>query len=142
VEDSVVETELTGGNVGVVVRVGDTVRRPAGPWSSAVDAVLLHLEKTGFDGAPRALGYDAQGRQVLSFIDGRVDSDPADLDLGSLRRAGRLVRDFHDAMEVFVPPRRAVWQVAVVPDREELICHNDIAPWNLVRHDGHFVLID
>ena len=57
---------LAGGNVGVAVRVGDTVRRAAGPWSRSVDAVLAHLEKVGFEGAPRALGYDEEGGQVLS----------------------------------------------------------------------------
>ncbi|MHB8331231.1 MAG: hypothetical protein ACYDEA_03440, partial [Candidatus Dormibacteria bacterium] len=52
------EQPLYGGNVAAgLVRVGDTVRRPAGPWSSSVDALLLHLERAGYEGAPRALGY-------------------------------------------------------------------------------------
>jgi len=49
------ETALVGGdvNVGVqvVVRVGDTVRRPVGPHTEAVDALLRHFEAVGFDGA-------------------------------------------------------------------------------------------
>ena len=55
-----------------VVRVGDTIRRPAMPWSSSVDALLAHFREVGFDGAPRALGYDDAGRQVLSFAEGFV----------------------------------------------------------------------
>ena len=61
------------------VRVGDTVRRPVGPWTQSVDAVLYHLENVGFEGAPRALGYDERGRQVLSFERGNVNADPRDL---------------------------------------------------------------
>jgi hypothetical protein len=34
---------LGGGNMSSgVVRVGDTVRRPAGPWTPAVHALLTH----------------------------------------------------------------------------------------------------
>ena len=137
------EEPLPGGNVsGPVVRVGDTVRRSPGPWSVAVDALLTHLERAGFEGAPRALGYDDRGRQVLSYADGYVDSSPADLDPGRLREVGALLRRLHDATASFVPPADAIWDVAIAPDAEELICHQDAAPWNLVRGPDSLVLID
>jgi hypothetical protein len=143
VEDRGPEQPLAGGNVsGSVVRVGDTVRRPATPSSRSVDALLIHLEHIGFGAAPRALGYDALGRQVLSFAVGHTAADPADLTTRQLRDIGALLRAFHDAMESFVPPPDAVWTVAVRPDREELICHHDLAPWNLVRGGDRLVLID
>jgi hypothetical protein len=41
-----------------VVRVGDTVRRPATPASTYVAALLDLLEQRGFAGAPRYLGRD------------------------------------------------------------------------------------
>jgi hypothetical protein len=51
------ETPLSGGNMSSgVVRVGDTVRRPAGPWTPAVHALLAHLHEAGFRCAPRPLG--------------------------------------------------------------------------------------
>ena len=67
------EEPLAGGmdNAGQVVRVGDTVRRPIKRSSQAVHTLLLHLESVGFDGAPRYLGSDERGREVLSFIRGR-----------------------------------------------------------------------
>jgi hypothetical protein len=136
------EVRLDGGNVGEVTRVGDTVRRRAGPWSRSVDALLLHLERSGFPGAPRALGYDGLGRQVLSFVEGDVDPDPSDLDCARLRDVGALIREFHDLMECFVPPPGAVWNVAIAPDGEDLVCHHDVAPWNLVRGARTLVLID
>jgi hypothetical protein len=137
------EERLLGGNVsGAVVRVGATVRRPAGPWTAGVDALLVHLEAVGFEGAPRFLGYDEQGRQVLSYTAGHTDADPADLDAAALGRVGRLIREFHDASQSFVPPEGAAWQVAITPDREELIVHHDLAPWNLVRSPAQMVIID
>ncbi|WP_433386765.1 phosphotransferase [Micromonospora sp. KLBMP9576] len=35
-----------------------------------------------------------------------------------------------------------MWQRLIPPDREELVCHNDVAPWNLIRADRGWVLID
>ena len=58
------EIPLAGGDVNPVVRVGDTVRRPRGP--EAVRALLEWYERVGFDGAPRFLGFDDRGREVLS----------------------------------------------------------------------------
>src|SRR5215471_6073581 len=48
---------LYGGtaNRGRIVRVGDTVVRPAAPFRAATHALLAHLEAAGFDGAPRVL---------------------------------------------------------------------------------------
>lgn len=55
-----------------VVRVGDTIRRPAHARSAYVDELLRRLPAAGFDGAPRPLGYDELGRQILTFIEGEV----------------------------------------------------------------------
>jgi hypothetical protein len=107
-----------------------------------VDALLRHLEQTGFKGAPRALGYDEAGRQVLSFIDGEVSDSPRDLSLDGVAAVGKLIREYHDATASFVPPPGAVWNVAIPPDSEDLICHHDLAPWNLVRSDNQFAFID
>jgi hypothetical protein len=131
------------GNVTVgVVRSGDTVRRPAMPWSASVDALLVHFQAVGFEGAPRALGYDETGRQVLSFVEGVVDPDPSDLDLSRLAEVGRMIRRLHDASSTFIPPTDAIWNVAIAPDREDLVCHHDLAPWNLVRTPTQMTFID
>jgi len=75
------EVPLAGGwvTVGTVVRVGDTVRRPMRPNSTFAHGLLLRLERAGFDGAPRFLGVDERGREILRFL------------------PGRLLRDFHTA---------------------------------------------
>ena len=67
-----VEIRLDGGNADGAVRVGDTVRRAAGPWTPAVHARLAHLAGKGFAGSPRPLGLDSQGREVLTFLVGET----------------------------------------------------------------------
>lgn len=64
--------DLTSGATDGVIRVGETVHRPRGQWSDAVEALLLHLQKVGFRFSPRFLGHDAEGKQILSYIDGEV----------------------------------------------------------------------
>src|SRR5581483_9016703 len=100
-----VESALAGGDVTEgVVRVGDTVRRPVGPHSPLVHALLTHLESAGFAGAPRFLGIDGSGREVLSYIDGEVAGRPRPpwiTDEGRLASVGRLVRAYDDAAASF-----------------------------------------
>jgi len=60
-------TATTGGaQTRDLVRVGMTVRRLSHQPADFVYALLQHLEAAGLAGAPRVLGYDDEGRQVLS----------------------------------------------------------------------------
>ena len=132
-----VEEPLLGGNVSSgVVRAGDTVRRPAGPYTPAVHALLSYLHTVGFDGAPRPLGIDDRGREVLSFVPGTVPW-PDRFDLLEPRqrlvKTAALIRGFHDAVTGFVPPAGARWQVLIPAEGScDIIAHHDLAPWNLV----------
>jgi hypothetical protein len=157
--DSEQEIPLAGGRSSAagVVRVGDTVRRPSGPWTPAVQAFLAHLQQAGFAGAPRPLGVDEHGREVLEFIEGEVlgiPQDPfGDLVLGrwpdawrsdrALAAAGELMRGLHDASRGFRTAHSS-WRLHDHPMRPgEIICHGDAAPWNAVYRAGEpFALID
>jgi hypothetical protein len=144
-----VEIPLAGGDVTEgVVRVGDTVRRPVGPHSPLVHALLAHLELAGFEGAPRFLGIDGSGREVLSYIDGEVAGRPRPpwiADETRLASVGRLVRAYDDAAASFASPPDALPDT--LPDDPpgippapayppELIGHVDITPENVVFRDG------
>ena len=134
---AVPEVALLGGHQSQPVRVGKTVRRATGPWSPSIHAVLRHLEAAGFSGAPRFIGLDDKGREVLSYVEGRAASGTAlpayvwsDL---TLIDVARLLHQLHVATESFQPPPEAVWrQLPGAPDCDEVICHNDAAPWNTV----------
>jgi hypothetical protein len=136
------ETALVGGDVNVgdqvVVRVGATVRRPVGPHSDAVDALLRHFEAVGFDGAPRALGRDARGRQVLSFVDGEAGLSPVPGGDHVLSELGCLLRRMHDAQTGFVAPPDAEWHSGPLAPvgGGDVICHNDLFPPNVIFRGG------
>jgi aminoglycoside phosphotransferase (APT) family kinase protein len=148
------EVPLRGGNLSVVVRVGDTVRRPTGPWTPAVHALLRHLEGAGFEGAPRVLGIDERGREVLEYVEGEVAwADAHHRLLGTdddMVRAGALLRRFHEAVARFTPPHGATWRFPdMQADAERwsggegtIVCHNDPGAWNLVVGDRRWALID
>jgi hypothetical protein len=150
------EIPLAGGDVTEgVVRVGDTVRRPVGPHSPLVHALLTHLESVGFEGAPRFLGIDQAGREVLSYVEGEVAGRPRPpwiADTGRLASVGRLVRAYDDAAASFIPPPGALPAAepagpSGVPPAPsyppELIGHVDITPENVVFRDGRaYALID
>jgi hypothetical protein len=141
------EEPLAGGNVSAgVVRAGDTVRRPAGPWTPAVHALLEHLHACGYPAAPRPLGIDEQGREILTFARGTTLWPERFAVLAPdarLARVARLIRDFHDAAAGFTPPPDAAWRTLVPQPAEPLapgdapvVAHHDLAPWNLVVPDG------
>ena len=115
-----------------VVRVGDTVRRSPGRQSAAVQALLRHLESEGVDGAPRSLGFDDQGRETVTFIDGELGFVWDDDVLPAL---GSLIRRLHDAAASFdYRPHGGSW-IGPIRAPAETICHNDIVPWNTVYRD-------
>ena len=136
------EIPLTGGNVATgVVRVGATVRKPAGPQAGAVHALLTHLRDVGLRHAPRSFGFDDAGRHVLEYVPGPMADDPAAPPLDPAD-VGRLVRELHDALDSWTPPPAAVWQCPIPADGADLVVHNDLAPWNLVVADDRVVVID
>ncbi len=101
------------GNIGGAVRVGDTVHRPTGPWTAAVHALLGYLAPRVPD-IPRVLGRDEQGREVLSYLPGRVvDMDTETLSAGQIVSVARWTRGFHDAVAGFCHP--GPWRYVPVP---------------------------
>jgi hypothetical protein len=127
------ETVLEGGDLNHVVKVGYTVRRPQAEWSPAVHALLLHFEAVGFDGAPRFLGVDEQGREILSFVEGDPGLAPVPADDAVLVALGRLLRRMHDAVADFEPPGDAAWFTG---GEGPLICHRDLFPPNVILRAG------
>jgi Phosphotransferase enzyme family len=139
--DDGAEVVLPGGftNAGLVSRVGHTVRRPWRPTSVAANALLDHLARAGFDGAPRFLGVDDRGREMLSFIAGEAAIEPLPawaLTDDALVSVAALLRRFHDAVASF-DASRYVWpQPVPAAFRAGTISHNDPNLDNVVFQDG------
>lgn len=132
---------LPGGNVGGAVRIGATVRRPTGPWTGAVHALLRHLEDAGLVGVPRVLGWDERDREVLTYLPGRVE-DPDDVIHPDpvLAGAASWLRAYHDAVAAYRPSGPSHWRGGTRPlEADQLLCHNDCGSYNWVVDDGRFV---
>jgi aminoglycoside phosphotransferase (APT) family kinase protein len=132
------EERLHGGHVNTVVRVGDTVRRSAGAQTPTVHRLLSHVRERGVRWVPEPLGFDEQGREVLSFVPGHVPHEmPAWVwSERVLLDVARALRQWHDATVDF-ELEGAVWEL---PAREprEVVCHTDFAPYNCVFVDERF----
>jgi len=134
------EIVLKGGNENVVVQVGETVRRPVHPWTPAVHRLLRHLEAAGFAESPRVLGFDEQGREVLTMIPGEVGNypmTPAMTTDASLVACARMLRRYHEAAAIQPGWEKLPWRYRDPdPARWEVICHSDVAPYNIVYRAG------
>lgn len=131
------EIILEGGELNVIVRVGDTVRRPRGAWSPAVHALLRHFERVGFDGAPRFLGIDEKGREILSYVEGEAGLAPVPASDDAVVALGALIRRMHDAQAGFVPPADAAWQIQIgTPNGGARVCHHDLFWPNVILREG------
>src|SRR6266704_1079831 len=130
-----------------LVRHGDRVRRPTGPWSPAVHEYLRHLAAAGFEGSPRVLAT-GDGWEDLTYIEGEVAADP-DWQPGrgnrlppqartdrALAGAGRLLRALHEAAAGFEPTVTTYRFHPHPPLPGEVVSHGDLGPWNTVYRDG------
>ena len=124
--------------------------RSAGPSARThrlVHALLRHFEAVGFDGAPRALGLDERGREVLSYVEGEAALAPIPRGDDVVAALGRLLRRMHDAQAGFVPPPD--WHEeplrpppGVTTGSDDVVCHNDLFPPNVVFRQGLPVALD
>ncbi len=127
------EELLTGGNVSSVYRSGNTVRRELKAESPKIHKLLNHLEKKGFNYAPKFLGVDEKGREVLSFIEGEAGNYPLKSYMWStdvLKVIAKILRHYHDAVSDFSYDN---WPaIDHTPKPYEVLCHNDFAIYNII----------
>ncbi|MGD0746306.1 MAG: phosphotransferase [Acidimicrobiales bacterium] len=137
------EEALHGGvaNRGRVVRVGPHVLRPSSASSPSVLAFLRDVRAAGFDGVPRPVGIDADGRERLEFIEGDGPTAPYPswaLTDGALTSVAELMARFHRASAAFDPARPgSTWNDEIAdPSGGPIVCHNDVCLENVVFRDG------
>ncbi len=131
------EEVLTGGNVSNVYRSGNTVRRELKSGSHKIHRLLKHLENKGFSYAPKFLGIDEKGREVLSFIEGEAGNYPLKQYMWSddvLIEIGKMLRLYHDSVSDFSFDDS--WKsIDNTPKPFEVLCHNDFAIYNIIFND-------
>lgn len=139
--DQPAELPLRGGTAhrGLVVRVGETVRKPQRSNSEGTHALLQHLHDIGFDSAPRYLGTDDRGREVLSFVEGEAVTWPYPawaLTEAALTSVAELLRRYHDAVATFNPAPYRWPQSPPRPYAGAVVSHNDPNLDNVVFRNG------
>ena len=111
-----------------VVRLGDTVRRPVPSRAQFVHGLLQLFERAGWPGAPRFLGIDGEGREILEYVEGHIAWEPSQASAvagkDSLIRVAELVREFHN-----------LTAGSDLASGDEVVCHNDLSPKNTVYRD-------
>ena len=131
------EEVLTGGNVSNVYRSGNTVRRELKSDSHKFHKLLKHLENKGFTYAPKFLGIDEKGREVLSFIEGEAGNYPLKKYMWSdavLIEIGKMLRLYHDSVSDFSFDDS--WKsIDNTAKPFEILCHNDFAIYNIIFND-------
>jgi aminoglycoside phosphotransferase (APT) family kinase protein len=129
----------SNGQPTATIRHGNTVLRPAGSWTPTVHAFLRHLEQVGFPGSPRVVGdgYDEQGREVLTWIEGQIVHPHLYTDQG-IFQVGELLRALHDATASFQPPPQAVWQPWSLRSHgpDAIISHCNVGSWHVILRAG------
>lgn len=129
---------LPGGHTAPVYRSGDSVLRTPGPWTPNVHALMRHLRERGVPYVPEPRGIDADGREVVEYVDGDCPVYPlprwAWTD-DALCQVATALRAIHDASP---PPVRTGWRRPAI-EPVEVVCHGDVAPYNSVWRDGVLV---
>ena len=97
----------------------------------AVQALLVHLERAGFEEAPRFLGIDDQGREILSYIEGDVPlppypPGPSRTKRSSARRSGPTVPRGGASFDAGGIAAGA--PNGPTPRGGPVVCHNDLFP--------------
>lgn len=136
--DTSAEISLVGGR-STVTRLGEVVFREPGPWSPTIMALLRHLEREGFEHAPRIVGtgFDDRGREMLTFVEGE-SPHPYPWTDDALPRLGTILRKLHETTRTFTPPTDARWRPWFGRDLGEpgAIGHCDTGAWNIIAGDG------
>jgi Phosphotransferase enzyme family len=124
------EIPLSGGRLTPgIVRVGNTVRRPPKGNAAFVHDLLLFLEDRGFRYAPRFLGTDEQGREILGYLEGQTwAGSGSGLSDDLLVQAAGVIRRLHD-----------VTAGSLLAQGHEIVAHHELGPHNAIFHENQVV---
>lgn len=124
------EISLSGGRLTPgIVRVGNTVRRPAKDNAAFVHDLLLWLEEQGFPFAPRFLGVDERGRDILTYLSGQTWPDSGSgLSDELLVQVAKIIRTYHD-----------LTAGSRLAQGHEIVAHHELGPHNTIFQQNALV---
>ena len=125
-----------GGGGRRILRIDGEVHRPSYPFSASVHGLLIYLERAGFAGAPRFVGVEDSGVEILSYVEGSAGGHGWNQVLTDhgLSSVATLLRRYHDVVRGYKPPDNVEWSSGSVGGGRagDIILHGDPGPWNVV----------
>jgi hypothetical protein len=122
-----------------VVRHGDTILRPAQPWTPTIHALLRHLEAVGFAGAPGWSATATTDRATKCSPTSRARSSTRTH--GAMRQSGAsggCCASSTTPPQASAPRRRRSGSrgTSTADTPGSIIGHCDTGPWHIVARDG------
>lgn len=133
------EVVLTGGNMNSPILKNQLIYKEATAASPTIHELLVHVRDHGITWIPESKGINSEGKHVLTYIEGEVPHDTPEWlwQETILVEASRRLRQWHDATVDF-KPMNGIWLHENEED-QEVICHNDFAPYNCVFQDRQLI---
>lgn len=132
------EKAFTNGNMSKVYLKDGKIYRSLKPYSKIIHRLLKHLEEKEIAFVPRFLGIDEESKmEILSFVNGESLEDycggsSLNEKCERISKVGSLLRIYHDATVDFKFYKDDKWFLEYKGDlAKEVICHNDVAPYNM-----------
>lgn len=141
--------QMSGGNVHQTYKLDDKVYRNTS-GNPNIHLLLQHLQHKNFSYTPKFFGV-VNNQEVLSYIPGYVPGDKYPScpnyiwSTDNLIEAAKILRQFHDLTVDFLKNNlNSNWELNIFSeDEQQVICHNDFAPYNFVYMDTRIIgLID
>ncbi len=132
------EEILSGGNMNAPIRKGQLIYKEATAGSQTIHELLTYVRLRGIDWSPESLGINSEGKHVLTYIEGEVPHDTPHWlwEEEILCQVAEKLRQWHDATAGY--DKKGNWLLEN-DEEQEVICHNDFAPYNCVFQDRKLV---
>ncbi len=135
--------ELKGGRQNSIFKEGSCVSRPRNIWTYSVHQFLNFLHKEGIDFVPKPISLD-DSTETVTYIEGEVYHYPLPkeaLDDELLKSMAILLKRYHDVSSKFIEKKldkNETWMLKSNTNHE-VMCHGDIAPYNVTVLNGKAV---
>ena len=141
-----IKEELSGGRVGKIHKIQDTVIRPSNKWTRDIHCFLQFLHENGVNFVPEPYSINEK-EEIISFVSGEVFNYPLPqkfLKDSMLISAAQLLLKFHNYSTKYISrlSNNENWMLPILSPIE-VMCHGDFAPYNVtIVNNLAFGIID